>query len=64
MGILHSSAKPSPVTLSDDNYQKAIITKSNLKMLWDDEKKIITISTPGGQQIKLDDENKAVIITD
>ncbi len=64
LGALHSSAKPSPITLSDDNHQKAIVTRSNLKVLWDDEKKIITISTPGGQQIMLDDENKGVTITD
>ncbi len=64
LGVLHSSTKPPPVTPSDDNYQKAIITKSDLQMLWDDEKKVITISTPGGQQIRLDDENKKVTITD
>lgn len=64
LGVLHSSAKTSPVVLSDDNYQKAIITKSNLKVIWDDDKKTITISTPGGHQIKLDDQDQKVTIVD
>lgn len=64
LGSLHSSAKASPVALSDDNFQKGIITKSELKVIWDDEKKTITIATPGGQQIKLDDEAQKVSIVD
>lgn len=64
LGNLHSSAKPSPIKLSDDNNQKAIITRSDLRILWDDEKKTITISTPGGNQIKLDDEHKKVSLSD
>lgn len=64
LGVLHSSGKSSPMQLADDNFQKGIISKSGLKILWDDEKKIISITTPGGQQIKLDDEGKKILLED
>lgn len=64
LGILHSSAKPSPVPLTDGNHQKAIISRSNIKILWDDDKNSITISTPGGNHIKLDDEGEEINISD
>jgi Rhs element Vgr protein len=64
IGMLHSSAKPSPIEPKDDNYQKGIITKSELKVLWDDEKKIITVSTPGGNEIVLDDDEKKISMKD
>jgi Rhs element Vgr protein len=64
LGVLHSSAKASPLSLEDDNFQKGIISKNGLKMIWDDEKKIITIATPGGHQIKLDDDTKKISIED
>lgn len=64
LGMLHSSAKPSPITPEDDNFQKGIITKSELKVLWDDEKKIITISTPNGNEISLDDDGKKISMKD
>lgn len=64
LGMLYSSAKPSPLTPSDDNHLKAIISRSHIKIEWDDEKKIITISTPGGARIKLDDDSKVVSMSD
>jgi Rhs element Vgr protein len=64
LGMLHSSAKPSPIPLTDDNHQKAIISRSNIKIIWDDDKNSITISTPGGNQIKLDDEGGEIHISD
>jgi Rhs element Vgr protein len=64
LGVLHSSAKASPLSLKDDNFQKGIISRNGLKIIWDDDKKIITISTPGGHQIKLDDDANTISIED
>jgi len=64
LGVLHSSGKASPLSLADDNFQKGIISKNGLKIIWDDEKKIISITTPGGHQIKLDDDAKKISIAD
>ncbi|CAN5331051.1 VgrG-related protein [soil metagenome] len=64
LGMLHSSAKPAPIGPSDDNHQKAIVSRNDVKIIWNDDKKIITISTPGGNEIKLDEESQEVKIID
>ncbi|HTF20028.1 MAG TPA: type VI secretion system tip protein VgrG [Chryseolinea sp.] len=64
LGVLHSSAKASPLSLSDDNFEKGIISKNGLKILWDDKKKLLSLSTPGGHKIQLDDEGKTIAIQD
>lgn len=64
LGMLHSSAKPSPITATDDNHEKGIITRSEMKILFDDDKKIITIETPAGKIISLDEDEGAITIED
>ncbi|KAF9658878.1 type VI secretion system tip protein VgrG [Tenacibaculum sp. ZH5_bin.1] len=64
LGMLHSSAKPSPITATDDNHEKGIITRSEMKVLFDDDKKIITIETPAGKMIMLDEDEGAITIED
>ncbi|CAM1345301.1 type VI secretion system tip protein VgrG [Tenacibaculum amylolyticum] len=64
LGMLHSSAKPSPITATDDNHEKGIITRSEMKVLFDDDKKIITIETPAGKIISLDEDEGAITIED
>lgn len=64
LGMLHSSAKPSPITAADDNHEKGIITRSEMKVLFDDDKKIITIETPAGKIISLDEDANAITIED
>lgn len=64
LGMLHSSAKPSPITAADDNHEKGIITRSEMKILFDDDKKIITIETPAGKVISLDEDEGAITIED
>ncbi|AUC16936.1 type IV secretion protein Rhs [Tenacibaculum sp. SZ-18] len=64
LGMLHSSAKPSPITATDDNHEKGIITRSEMKVLFDDDKKVITIETPAGKVISLDEDKGAITIED
>jgi len=64
MGMLHSSAKPSPITAADDNHEKGIVTRSEMKLMFDDDKKIITIETPAGKIISLDEDAGAITIED
>ena len=73
LGMLHSSGKPAPIVASDDNHQKGIFTRSEMKVLFDDEKKSIAIETPAGKKIiidedagiiKIEDENSNVITLD
>ena len=64
LGMLHSSAKPSPIVASDDNHEKGFVTRSEMKLLFDDEKKSITIETPGGKKISIDEDAGSIIIED
>ncbi|MFT5891006.1 MAG: Rhs element Vgr protein [Dokdonia sp.] len=64
LGMLHSSAKPAPFTASDDNHEKGFVTRSEMKVVFDDDKKSITISTPAGKIIALDEDAGTIVIED
>lgn len=64
LGMLHSSAKPAPLKAADDNHQKGIFTRSEMKVLFDDEKKSIAIETPAGKKITLDEDKGSIVIED
>lgn len=64
LGMLHSSAKPSPVTPADDNHEKGFVTRSEMKLMFDDDKKIITIETPNGNKITISDDDGKIEMTD
>lgn len=64
IGALYSSAHPAPLVPADDNDKKGIVTRSEVKVVWDDKKKAITISTPGGNEVILDDEDGKISIRD
>lgn len=64
LGSLYSSKKKPPYDLTADNFTKAIVTKSKLKLEFDDDKKIITIITPGKNKIVISDEGKSILLED
>lgn len=64
LGMLHSSAKPAPITASNDNHEKGFVTRSEMKVLFDDDKKSITISTPAGKSIALDEDAGTIVVED
>jgi Rhs element Vgr protein len=64
LGMLHSSKNAPPIAAEEKNMLKGITTRSKLKLLFDDEKKLLTIATPAGNSIVLDEENKKLTITD
>ena len=64
LGMLHSSAKPAPIVASDDNHEKGFVTRSEMKVLFDDDKKSIEISTPAGKIISLDEDAGTIVIED
>ena len=64
LGMLHSSAKPAPFTASDDNHEKGFVTRSEMKVVFDDDKKSINISTPAGKLIALDEDAGTIVIED
>lgn len=64
LGSLFSNTNTSPIELSDDNYEKVIMTKSEIKITLNDENKSIALDTPDGKQIILDDNEAAIILKD
>ena len=64
LGAVHSSQKASPIPLSDDNHEKGIVTRSRLRVHFDDENKVITIDTPGGNSLALSDADEAITLSD
>ncbi len=64
LGMVPSSAKPSPIPAKDVNHEKGFVTRSNMRLLFNDDTKTIIISTPADNSIKLDEKGKSIIITD
>lgn len=65
LGMLNSSAKPAPVTPKDDkNHIKGFYTRSKMEISFDDEKKIMTLSTPAGNSIVMDEDQKSITCLD
>lgn len=64
LGMLHSSAKPPPLPLADDNHEKGYVSRSGMRLHFDDRKAAVTLSTPGGHSLQLDDEAGAITLQD
>lgn len=64
LGSLYSSSRQPPYSLTADNFTKAIVTKSELKIEFDDEKKIITVVTPSNNQIVISDDDGSILVQD
>jgi Rhs element Vgr protein len=64
LGMLHSSSKPAPIPASDDNHEKGLVTRSGMKMVFDDDAPRLTIETPNGNTIAFDDADGSITIGD
>jgi Rhs element Vgr protein len=64
LGSLYSGARMPPRTPEAQNNTKAIVSRAQVTIQIDEEKKQISISTPGGHVVTLDDDSKTVTITD
>jgi Rhs element Vgr protein len=64
LGSMHSSRRKPPYELTADNFTKAIVTRSKLKLEFDDDKKAITLVTPGGNKVVVSDEARSIALQD
>ncbi|MBP0904188.1 type VI secretion system tip protein VgrG [Mariniflexile gromovii] len=64
LGMLNSSAKPAPINAQDDNHEKGFVTRSGMRVHFNDDTKTITIDTPAGNSIKLDEDSTSITIKD
>lgn len=64
LGMCNSSAKPAPEPAKDDNHRKGYVSREEMKFIFDDEKKAIDLTTPGGNKITLSEDAKGIAIED
>jgi Rhs element Vgr protein len=64
LGMVHSSSKPAPLQAKDDNHEKGFITRSQMKFLFDDDKKSITLETPAGKSITVSEDEGSIVMKD
>lgn len=64
LGMLNSSAKPAPITAADDNHEKGFVTRSEMKMIFDDDKVSLTIETPAGKKVSIDEDAGVIQMED
>lgn len=64
LGSLYSGKRAMPYVPTADNFTKALVTRSKLKVEFDDDKKSITIVTPGANKIVLSDDAKSILLQD
>ncbi|MCI5080396.1 MAG: type VI secretion system tip protein VgrG [Saprospiraceae bacterium] len=64
IGSVYSNGRAAPETPDQGNSIKAFVSKSNMKITFDEEKKVITIITPGNNQMELNDEETSITISD
>jgi Rhs element Vgr protein len=64
LGMLHSSKNPAPIVAKDTNHEKGFTTRSKMHIAFDDEKKRISIDTPAGNSIVIDESAKSITLKD
>lgn len=64
LGMLNSSKNPAPETAADANPIKGFYTREKLKLVFNDEKKIIRLETPKGYVLQLSEDEGAILVQD
>jgi Rhs element Vgr protein len=64
LGQCHSSANPAPETAQDDNHIKGYVSRSKMKLTFDDDKRVIVLETPAGNKLSLSEDEKSVSLVD
>jgi Rhs element Vgr protein len=62
LGMMHSSANPAPIEATNNNHEKGYVSRSQMKMVFNDDEKSIRIETPGGNKITITMEQAGVTI--
>jgi Rhs element Vgr protein len=64
LGMLHSSAKSAPLEPEDKNPEKGYVSRSAIKLIFNDDKKSITITTPGKRTFVMNDDDGSITVSD
>lgn len=64
LGSLYSSGRKPPYDLAAPNDTKALVTRCQHKLEFDEKDKVITLTTPGGNRVVLSDKDKSILLED
>jgi Rhs element Vgr protein len=64
LGMLNSNSKPAPIEAKDTNHEKGFVTRSKMKFIFNDDKKVVTLETPKGKKIEINDDSDAITLSD
>jgi len=64
LGMVNSSTQPAPINAQDANHEKGFVTRSEMRVHFNDDTKTITIDTPAGNSIRLDEDSTSINIED
>ncbi len=64
LGMLNSNGKAAPLKAADANNEKGFVTRSKIKLMFNDDKKVLTLETPKGKKIEINDDGDSIILSD
>ena len=64
LGSLYGEKHKPPFEYEAKNNTKAIVTREKLRIEFDEEKKVITVATPGKNTLVISDDGKSITLTD
>ena len=64
LGSLYNGKNAAPYTADSTNDIKALVTRSKMKIEFDEKKKIISLLTPGNNSIAISDDGKSIELKD
>lgn len=64
LGSVYSKKLPPAFAPDEKNNKKAITTRSKLQIVFDEQDKVIEITTPGKHTVRMDDKAKSITIRD
>jgi Rhs element Vgr protein len=64
LGMCNSSKLPAPIVAEDANNEKGYVSRSKMKMIFNDDKKSIHFETPGGHKLTITDDETKIHIED
>lgn len=64
LGMLNSSAKPSPIKASNDNHEKGYVSREKVKFIFSDKDKSVGFETPKGKKITINDDSGEIKLED
>lgn len=64
LGSLYNGTNPPALEAADENPEHQILTKSGLKLYFNDDDEKVSLETPGGQHLTLSDSDGEIILED